>query len=83
MEMVVAVDLSISYLVNLGNDVAARGWLARAERRTRRLDPNPLQGWLWLMQGYMSGDPDRAHADTVRALELVQKTGESTSSSSP
>jgi DNA-binding NarL/FixJ family response regulator len=72
----VAVDLSISYLVNLGNDVAARGWLARAERLTRRLDPNPLQGWLWLMQGYMSGDAERAHADTARALELAQETGD-------
>ncbi len=71
-----AVDLSISYLVNLGNDVAARGWLARAERLTRRLDPNPLQGWLWLMQGYMSGDAERAQADTARALELAQGTGD-------
>lgn len=72
----VAVDLSISYLVNLGNDVAARGWLARAERLTRLLEPNPLRGWLWLMQGYMSGDPEQAHADTALALELAQETGD-------
>jgi ATP/maltotriose-dependent transcriptional regulator MalT len=67
-----AVDLSVSYLVNLGNDAAARGWLARAERVTRSLDPNPLQGWLWLMAGYMSGDADAGHALTVRALEFAQ-----------
>lgn len=72
----VAIDLSISYLVNLGNDAAAQGWLARAERLTRRLDPNPLQGWLWLMDGYMSADPDRAHALTARALELAQASGD-------
>jgi len=68
-----AIDLSISYLVNLGSDAAARGWLARAERSTRGLDPNPLQGWLWLMEGYMSSDPQRAHALTGRALELAQE----------
>jgi DNA-binding CsgD family transcriptional regulator len=70
-----AVDLSISYLVNLGNDAAARGWLARAERITRSIDPNPLQGWLWLMAGYMSADPDAGHALTVQALEFAQRNG--------
>lgn len=69
-----AIDLSISYLVNLGNDAAARGWLARAERVTRSLDPNPLQGWIWLMEGYTSADPERAHALTSQALELALET---------
>lgn len=71
-----AIDLSISYLVNLGNAAAARGWLARAERLIRSLDPNPLQGWLWLMEGYMSGDADRARAQIARALELAQETAD-------
>ena len=71
-----AIDLSISYLVNLGNGPAAQGWLTRAERLTRGLDPNPLRGWLWLMQGYMSDDAERAHALTARALELAQQTGD-------
>ena len=71
-----AVDLCISYLVNLGNDAAARGWLARAERVSRSIDPNPLQGWLWLMAGYMSGDPDAGHALTVQALEFAQRNGD-------
>lgn len=39
----VAVDLSISYLVNLGNEAASRGWLARAERLMHGTDPNPMQ----------------------------------------
>lgn len=69
-----AVDLSISYLVNLGNDAAARGWLARAGRVTRALDPNPLQGWLWLMEGYLSGDAERTRAQAARALERAQET---------
>ena len=71
-----AIDLSIGYLVNLGNGAAARGWLARAERVTRSLDPNPLQGWLWLMAGYMSIEPDAGHALTARALEFAQRTGD-------
>lgn len=71
-----AVDLSISYLVNLGNDAAARGWLARAERVTRPLDPNPLQGWLWLMAGYLSDDPEQALASTASALEWAQRAGD-------
>ena len=71
-----ALDLSISYLVNLGNDSAAHGWLARAARTTRRLDPNPLQGWLWLMEGYMAGDADTGHRLTARALEFAQRAGD-------
>jgi DNA-binding CsgD family transcriptional regulator len=71
-----AIDLSISYLVNLGNDSAARGWLARAERLTRSLEPNPLQGWLLLMEGYMSGDAERALACIERALHLGQETSD-------
>ena len=71
-----AIDLSISYLVNLGNDAVARGWLARAERLTRSLEPNPLDGWLSLMEGYMSGDAERALACTERALHLGQETGD-------
>jgi hypothetical protein len=41
---VAALSLSTSYLVNLGNEAAARGWLARAERVMREFDPNPMQG---------------------------------------
>jgi len=72
----VAVDLAIHYLVNLGNDAAARGWLGRAERVLRGTDPNPLRGWLWLMQGYMSADPRRAHELYTRALGLAQVSGD-------
>lgn len=71
-----AVDLSIAYLVNLGNESAARGWLGRAQRVLRDADPNPLQGWLWLMQGYMSVDPALARDLTVRALEFAQTSGD-------
>lgn len=71
-----ALDLSISYLVNLGNATASQGWLARAERVTRGIDPNPLLGWLWLMKGYIASDPDRAHSFTIQALEFGQANGD-------
>ena len=58
----VAIDLCIAHLVNLGNDAAANGWLARAERVLRHADPNPLQGWLWLMQGFVAPDAQTGHA---------------------
>jgi ATP/maltotriose-dependent transcriptional regulator MalT len=72
----VAVDLSIAYLVNLGNASAARGWLGRAQRLLRNAEPNPLQGWLWLMEGYMSPDPILGHDLTTRALEFAQTSGD-------
>ena len=71
-----AVDLCLGYLVNLGNDVAARGWLGRAERVLRGADPNPLQGWVWLMQGYMAPDAVTAHELTTRALGFAQTSGD-------
>jgi ATP/maltotriose-dependent transcriptional regulator MalT len=71
----VAVKLSISYLVNLGNEAAARGWLARAERVMGDTEPN-MQGWLWLMRGFLSPDPDRAREDLARALEWARGAGD-------
>lgn len=72
----VAVKLSISYLVNLGNEAAARGWLARAERVMGDTEPNQMQGWLWLTRGFLSPDPDRAREDLARALEWAQGAGD-------
>ncbi|MDQ3784717.1 MAG: LuxR C-terminal-related transcriptional regulator [Actinomycetota bacterium] len=68
----VAVNLSISYLVNLGNDAAARGWLARAERVMGDTDPGHMQGWLWLMHGFLSPDPALAREYLARALEWAR-----------
>ncbi|HEV3472302.1 MAG TPA: LuxR C-terminal-related transcriptional regulator [Actinomycetota bacterium] len=72
----VAVNLSISYLVNLGNDAAARGWLARAERVMGDTDPGHMQGWLWLMRGFLSREPDRAREYLAQALEWARDAGD-------
>lgn len=68
-----AVDLSIAYLVNLGNGAASRGWLARAERVMRGADPNPMRGWLWLMQGFLAADPERSRHLLGRALAFARE----------
>ena len=72
----VAIDLCIAHLVNLGNDVAARGWIARAERILGDLDPNPLKGWLWLMHGYMAADPTESHRLVEDALVFTRQVGD-------
>ncbi|CAN5666029.1 hypothetical protein BH20ACT23_BH20ACT23_22680 [soil metagenome] len=71
-----AVNLSICYLVNLGNEAAARGWLARAERVMRTTEPNPMQGWLWLMRGFLEAEPDRSREYLARALEWARNSGD-------
>jgi DNA-binding CsgD family transcriptional regulator len=40
------------------------------------VDPNPLQGWLWLLHGYLDPDPDRARGLQRRALELARAGGD-------
>jgi ATP/maltotriose-dependent transcriptional regulator MalT len=71
-----AVDLSITYLVNLGNEAAARGWLARAERVMSGIDPNPMQGWIWEMRGYLTADPNHSRELLSRALEFAHDSGD-------
>ena len=69
-----AVDLSIAYLVNLGNGPAARGWLAKAARVVESVEPNPMQGWLWLMEGFLSNEPVQAIELFRRALDFARRT---------
>lgn len=70
-----AINLSI-ILVNLGNDAAARGWLARAERVMTQADPNPMQGWLWTMHAFLSADADRSRELLERAIEFARRSGD-------
>ena len=71
-----AVNLSIAYLVNLGNDAAAKGWLARAERVISHANPNPMQGWLWLMRGFLAPDPERSRDYLSQALDWARNFGD-------
>jgi DNA-binding NarL/FixJ family response regulator len=73
---VAAMSLCVTWISNFDNHAAAGGWLARAERVLEDTDPNPLQGWLWLMRGYLEPDPGRARVLQQRALELARESGD-------
>lgn len=72
----VAIDLCITYLISLGNPSASRGWLARAERTVEGVETNPLQGWLWLMRGFLTGNPEDARELMGRALDFGRASGD-------
>jgi ATP/maltotriose-dependent transcriptional regulator MalT len=71
-----ALDVSVSYLSNLDNPVAAQGWIGRARRAAARSGDDRLTGWLWLMDGYTSRDPAVQRDLLARALELARETGD-------
>jgi DNA-binding NarL/FixJ family response regulator len=71
-----AMSLCVTWIANFGNHAAASGWLARADRLMEDADPNPLQGWLWLLRGYLDPDPGRARELQQRVLELARTTGD-------
>lgn len=70
----VSTDLVMTYLFNLGNEAAARGWLARGERVGHMTEPNPAQGWLWLVRAYLESEPKRARELYERALGWGRET---------
>lgn len=71
-----AVKLSIAYLLNLGNEAAARGWLARGDRVAQDEDRDAVGGWLALMHGYMEADRERMLALLSKALSHARRTGD-------
>jgi DNA-binding NarL/FixJ family response regulator len=73
---VAAMSLCVTWTANFDNHAAAGGWLARAERVLADVDPNPLQGWLWLLRGYLEPDAGRARELQQRVLELAREKGD-------
>lgn len=64
----VAVDLVVTYLFNLGNEPAAHGWLARGESVEREVGADTAaHGWLLLARGYVERDP-------VVAMQLLEES---------
>lgn len=65
----IALWLSREYRLVFGNDAAARGWLARAERLLRDVSPGAERGWVDLAHSESTRDPEEAAAYATSALE--------------
>jgi DNA-binding NarL/FixJ family response regulator len=71
----IAVWLSQEYAAE-GNEVVARGWLARAERMCSKLQAEPERGWLALARTDRVTDPSAMAAHAREALDLARKYDE-------
>jgi len=65
--------LSIEYADAVGNEAAARGWLARAERLIGQGPPTPAAGWLLLTKGARVPDPAKALGLAEQALAMARR----------
>ncbi len=71
-----AVWLGITYKANFANFAAANGWIGRAERLLKPVEPGRLHGWVHVARAYRMPDLDAAETLTVRALELARISGD-------
>jgi DNA-binding CsgD family transcriptional regulator len=70
----IALWLSREYGLVFGNDAAARGWLARAERLLRDVAPGAEAGWLDLARSEASHDARTAASLACSALDVAVAT---------
>jgi ATP/maltotriose-dependent transcriptional regulator MalT len=71
-----ALWLSREYGLAFGNDAAARGWLARAERLLRDVAPGAETGWLDLTRSEAARDAGTAASLASSALDVALATGD-------
>jgi len=67
----IALWLSREYAVAFGNEAAAGGWLARAERLLRDVAPGAEQGWLDLARSERTRDSEESALLASAALEVA------------
>jgi DNA-binding NarL/FixJ family response regulator/tetratricopeptide (TPR) repeat protein len=72
----IALWLSREYGLVFGNDAAARGWLARAERLLRDVAPGAEQGWIDLARSEGSHESSKAAKYAEAALDLALVAGD-------
>jgi DNA-binding NarL/FixJ family response regulator len=72
----IALWLSREYALVFGNEAAAGGWLARAERLLRDVAPGAEQGWLDLARSERTGDAQAAARLAGSALEVALTAGD-------
>src|SRR5215216_5900302 len=67
----IALWLSREYALVWGNEAAANGWLARAERLLADIAPDAERGWLELARSERVRDPDAARRLAASALDVA------------
>src|SRR5919106_255147 len=67
----IALWLSREYALVFGNEAAARGWLARAERLLRDVAPGAEQGWLDLGRSEQSREGSESARLASQALDVA------------
>jgi DNA-binding NarL/FixJ family response regulator/predicted negative regulator of RcsB-dependent stress response len=72
----IALWLSREYALVFGNDAAARGWLARAERLLADVAPGAEQGWIDLARAEGSREPSEAATYAAAALDSALAAGD-------
>src|SRR5215211_7105993 len=72
----IALWLSREYALVFGNDAAARGWLARAQRLLTDVAPGAEQGWIDLARSEGSRDPSEAAIYAEAALNAALAAGD-------
>ena len=72
----IALWLSREYALAFGNDAAAGGWLARAERLLRDVAPGSEQGWLDLARSERARDDEAAARSAEAALDVALLAGD-------
>jgi DNA-binding CsgD family transcriptional regulator len=73
----IALWLSREYALAFGNDAAARGWLARAERLLHDVAPGAEQGWLDLARSEQVRDAEKSARLAAHALEIATAADDS------
>jgi len=72
----IALWLSREYALVWGNEAAANGWLARAERLLADVAPHAERGWLELARSERAREPAAAGSFAASALEVAVATGD-------
>ncbi len=72
----IALWLSREYALVWGNEAAANGWLARAERLLADVAPDAERGWVELARSERAREPAAAGPLAASALEVAVATGD-------
>jgi ATP/maltotriose-dependent transcriptional regulator MalT len=71
-----AVWLCLVFAMSLGNQVAARGWLARGESLMSDSDQEVLHAWLKYCRAILTSETGRSHALLTQALSSARRLAE-------